>query len=392
CIVTSVCVSVQGYLQYARSLPLSDSPAVFGLHPNASVALARSDTAALLVALLRTQPQEAAGAGGAGGGGGGAGGGAGGGGGGGGGGGARSRDEVVEEVARHVLHELPEPLAERELMERFPVRYDESMNSVLVQEVLRYNRLLEAVRCSLQALLRALQGLVVMSAELELMAHSLYSNAVPALWQAKAYPSLKPLAAWLCELCRRVDFVGRWAASDGPPASFWIGGLFFPQAFLTGTLQNHARRTGTPIDTLSFTFQVMRESAEALVRPPSSGCFVWGLFLEGARWDSPSGLLAESLPRQLHTAMAVLWLRPSEHRRQQQQQQQLQGGLSGDGGDGDAEAGVYRCPVYKTLARAGTLSTTGHSTNFVLAIDLPSDRRQSHWVKRGVALLCALDY
>jgi len=50
------------------------------------------------------------------------------------------------------------------------------MNTVLVQECIRYNGVIEEMQNSLKLLRKALKGFIVMSDELEKIANSLYSN------------------------------------------------------------------------------------------------------------------------------------------------------------------------------------------------------------------------
>ncbi|XP_065097060.1 dynein axonemal heavy chain 1 [Paramisgurnus dabryanus] len=339
--------NLKGYLSHFRGLPINDSPEIFGLHDNANISFAQNETFALLGTLVKLQPRVAAS-------------------------GGKSREEIIEEIVEGIVEKIPGLINVQEVTEKYPVMYEESMNTVLVQEVIRYNKLLSVISHSLSDLVKALKGLVVMSSELELMSNSLFINAVPDLWKAKAYPSLKPLASWVSDLVQRISFLQNWI-SDGIPVVFWISGFFFPQAFLTGTLQNFARGCRISIDTIAFDFKVMKQSAAELNDRPDIGCFIHGLFLEGARWNPDEGQLAESQPKELYTEMAVIWMVPVPNRT-------------------SPLSGVYVCPIYKTLTRAGTLSTTGHSTNYVIAVELPTDRTQGHWIKRGVALICALDY
>eukprot|EP00753_Platysulcus_tardus_P001934 PLAT11596.26.p1 GENE.PLAT11596.26~~PLAT11596.26.p1 ORF type:complete len:1497 (+),score=952.09 PLAT11596.26:361-4491(+) len=333
---------------FIDSLPSDDRPELFGMHDNASISYQRQEVARLLGTILSIQPAVGTAAGGAG------------------------KDGVVLELARGILSSLPQPLSKAGAAASTFVRDDkgimDSLSTVLSQEMVKFNRLLAVMRDSLNDLKRAIRGLVVMSDSLERMYQSFVNGTVPELWEEAAYPSLRPLGAWVKDMLSRVRFLRGWLTS-GRPHAYPIASFFFPQGFLTGALQNHARKYQTPINLLEYRFTVLPPTEPDDLLPPEDGVIVYGMQLEGARWDEHAGQLAEALPRQSYAPMPPVHLLP--HR------------------DARSKGAVYRCPVYKTSVRAGQLSTTGLSTNFVIAMSLPIDdsRSADFWVLQGVALL-----
>ena len=360
-LVPGLAADVNEYRAMIADMPATDDSELFGFHQNVTITLARKEASQMLSTLLTLQPNT-------------------------GGSGGQTRDEKISRLAGDMLDSLPPQFNIAAAQKKFPVSYSESMNTVLVQELIRFNKLTARVKQSLADIQKAIAGTVVMSSELEQTSTALYDNLVPPSWAAVAYPSMKPLAGWVSDLRRRLAMFSEWLDSGVQPTMYWLSGFFFTQSFLTGTMQNFARKHRIPIDECGFDFQVRHDiswpsqssgpaSAADVVHPPADGVYVYGMYLEGARWDVSKDELGDSRRGELFSEMPVIHLLPRRLR--------------------DMEAGerrlCYTCPVYKTSRRAGTLSTTGHSTNFVLAMQLPSGDEEKHWVKRGVALLTQLD-
>jgi len=334
------------YVDFIDKMPLIAAPEVFGLHDNATLTKDQNDTNMLLSSVLDAE-----------------------GGGSKGGGGSGSKEDTILSVAKDIALKIPENYDLEYAQLKYPVLWEESMNTVLCQELIRFNNLLSKIRSTLDNIQKAVKGLVVMSSELEALGNQLFVNRVPLIWKSVSYPSLKPLSSYITDQQARLDFFKDWLINK-PPAVFWISGFFFTQAFVTGCAQNFARKYTIPIDDVVFDFEM--KSEERYETGPENGVFTYGLFLEGARWDSTTCFLGESLPKILFSLAPTMHWMPFRK----------------------ANVPVYdhyKCPVYKTSDRRGVLATTGHSSNFVCFIHMPSDKPESHWVERGVAMLTQLD-
>lgn len=100
----------------------------------------------------------------------------------------------------------------------------------------RFNKLIRVIKASLEDLKKAINGLILLSDELDSMFYDLLIGRVPKNWQKVAYLSLKPLSTWVTDLKQRVSFMREWM-TEGVVNSYWMSAFFFPQGFLTGVLQ-----------------------------------------------------------------------------------------------------------------------------------------------------------
>ena len=96
------------------------------------------------------------------------------------------------------------------------------------------------------------------------------------------------------------------------------------------------------------------------------------MYFEAADWDSDLHELCESRPKVLFAPVPKIHFQPKK---------------IADFSDFQN----YNCPMYKTSERRGVLSTTGHSTNFVMDVRVPTSKDDKHWIKRGTAMLTSLD-
>jgi dynein heavy chain len=342
--------TLDALIQYNRTLPPEEQPEVFGMHVNALTAFNVNETTRIIDTVLSIQPRV----------------------GGSGDSDAMTPDQMADSVAESFQNEMPSDLDPEQcapgLFDRDPeTEQMDSLATVLIQEIDRFNGLLKVLRETLILLRRAIKGLIVMSFDLEEIYNAFLLNRVPKGWEFYAYPSLKPLSSWWKDLCDRMSFMHNWN-SNGVPPSVALPYIFFTTGFLTGTLQKHARKHIIPIDSLDFSFIMTKFWTDEDLGEdgaPEDGLYIRGLFLDAARFDLETMSLEPSELGAPNAALPYIHLLPVE--------------------DYQIPSEDYQCPVYRTAIRAGVLTTTGASSNYVFDLSLPTRREPNFFVLQGTA-------
>ena len=89
--------------------PVQPHPEAFGLHENADITCAQNEVKFLFETILSLQPRVSTG-------------------------GGQSREAMIDEISARMLESVPTPWLLLDIQKKYPVKYEDSMNTVLQQE------------------------------------------------------------------------------------------------------------------------------------------------------------------------------------------------------------------------------------------------------------------
>ncbi|KAF8640937.1 hypothetical protein AX17_000584 [Amanita inopinata Kibby_2008] len=210
------------------------------------------------------------------------------------------------------------------------------------------HKLLDQVRKDLTDVVKVCQGDLKQTNHLRTLMSSLTKGTIPDHWRRYKVPKSMAASQWIANLARRLEQLDTIAGLENlSNVEVWLGGLFFPEAYITATRQAIAHRKRWSLETLSLRLDIER------VNDP--GTFILdGLVLEGASWVSDRLSLNSGEAVRLSSSQ-IRWVQEDESLRQ----------------------GLVNLPVYLNNDRSDVLFT----------VDLPFDNSAGTLVAmRGVCL------
>ncbi|KAN0138520.1 Dynein heavy chain and region D6 of dynein motor domain containing protein [Lactarius tabidus] len=212
-------------------------------------------------------------------------------------------------------------------------------------------KLLSSVRRDLTDVVKVCEGQLKQTNHLRTLMSSLTKGTIPDHWRRYKVKKTMSVSEWIPDFSRRLAQLDSLADVDNlANVEVWLGGLFFPEAYITATRQAVAHRKKWSLETLYLRLDIER------VNDPSA-FIVDGLVLEGASWVEDQLVLNQGESTRLDPSQ-VRWVQVD---------------------DVDPHSTFVNLPVYLNNDRSDVLFT----------VDLPFDRSAGALVSTRAVCLTA---
>jgi len=258
------------YLKFIGEMPPIYSPEVIGLHSNAEIEYFTQCSKSIWYNLLILQAT---------------------------GGGKAKTGEKASNKEQFSL-ELADNFLQNKIKEKFDIsnisqkfKVKSPIEAVLIQELERFNSLIDKMVRTLTDLKKAINGEISMNSEIEEIMISLFSGNIPNQWKNIAPETQKSLANWIDHFQRRYQQYEKWI-NEGEPKVMWLSGMHIPGSYLKAIIQITSRKKGWALDKVdTYTVATKYITPEEIKEKPEYGCYISGLYLEGAEWNPETNSL-----------------------------------------------------------------------------------------------------
>lgn len=111
---------------------------------------------------------------------------------------------------------------------------------------------------------------------------------------------------------RRLKQYNDWI-QKGEPVIMWLSGLHIPESYLTALVQTTCRAKMWALDKSTlYTVVLKTTTGDDFKKRPEHGCYITGLYLEGAGWDIEKSCLRRQNPKELICLMPIIQIVPIE--------------------------------------------------------------------------------
>ncbi|CAD7941439.1 unnamed protein product [Amoebophrya sp. A120] len=326
-------------VEHLETMP-AESPLFYGMHPNAEIGFRTTQCNLMFDTLQNLRPKEAAGDGD---------------------GATASPMQIAEQLCNEIFEEIKEiRFAVEDTSKGMSEEEKGPYQFVFLHECQNMNNLIGEMVRGLGELQLGFKGELQMSEQMEALADSLFKEKIAPRWQKLGFPTTRNLANWLSNLKERCEQLNDWIGDPLTiPKVVDIAKFFNPRSFLTAIKQLCCQQQQLELDKLDMFTEVTKREKGQMDAHARDGCYVCGLFLEGARWDINTNSMEESKPKEMFCKMPVIICKA---------------GLALD----REEKNVYMCPTY---------CTPGRRPDFVFLAQLRTKQPGQKWILGGVAMI-----